>query len=221
MSTTAAPFGILPSWHPSGQIRPTAYTSFGATDQMIPSGTTSAFFKGTPIGLIIGAGAQINGSTANIATGRMIFDPLSAIDTAHFKPYGVFAGVEYVDASGKPFVSDTWPAGQTMLAGSRQVVYVWDDLETVFRAQFNGVPTAGGGFGLTGKMINFASWGTGSTLTGLSTASISGTVPATGALGQGRIVKLWEGTDNLAADTYPVYEFKLMPNQFVTPVVSL
>ena len=221
MSTTAAPFGILPSWHPSGQIRPTAYTSFGATDQMIPSGTTSAFFKGTPIGLIIGSGGAINGSTAVVATGRTIFEPLTAIDTGHFRPYGVFAGVEYVDATGKPVVSDTWPAGQAMLAGSRQVVYVWDDYETVFRAQFDGAPTAGGGFGITGKLVNFASWGTGSTLTGLSTAVISGTVPATGALGQARIVKLWESPGNLAADTYPIYEIKLMPCQFVTSVVSV
>jgi hypothetical protein len=188
---------------------------------MIPSGTTSAFFKGTPIGLIIGSGGAINGSTAVVATGRIIFEPLTAIDTGHFLPFGVFAGVEYVDATGKPVVSDTWPVGQTMLAGSRQVVYVWDDYETVFRAQFAGAPSAGAGGGLTGKLVNFASWGTGSTLTGLSTASISATVPATGALGQARIVKLWEGADNTASDTYPVYELKLMPRQFVTPIVSV
>jgi membrane associated rhomboid family serine protease len=99
---------------------------------MIPSGTNLAFYKGQPVTVAIGSGAAVNGAT--IATGRMVFKPWTANTDAIF---GIFAGIEYVDATGKPVVSDTWPASQTLLAGARQTVYIWDDPLLIYRAQMD------------------------------------------------------------------------------------
>lgn len=216
MPSTAAPFGFLPVWHPSGQIRPTAYVSSNATDLMIPSGTNIAFYKGMPVLLSIGSGGAINGAT--VATGRMVLNKLTATTD---KIHGIFAGVEYVDANGKPWSSPNWPASQTLLAGARQVVYIWDDPEIIYKAQMDGAPSAGATYGLFGKQADGSSWATGSTLTGLSTASLSATLPATGAQGQFRIVKLHEATDNSSSDTYPIFEVKVQYSQNTAAIVSL
>ena len=182
MPSTSAPFGFLPSWHPSGLIRPTAYVSTNATDLMRLSGSTLAIYKGQPVTVAIGSGGAIDGATA--ATGRMVFAPWTANTD---KIFGVFAGIEYVDATGKPVVSDFYPAGQTFLAGARQVVYIWDDPQIVYRAQMDGA-IAVGAYGLTGKQLNGSNFASGSTLTGLSAATLSATAPATGAQGQFRVV---------------------------------
>lgn len=216
MPTASAPFGILPSWHPTGQIRPTAYVSSNATDLMIPSGTNIAFYKGQPITVAIGTGAAVNGVT--IVAGQMVFKPWTANTD---KIFGVFAGVEYVDAQGKPWVNDTWPASQTLLAGARQVVYVWDDPEIIYRAQMDGAPSAGATYGLTGKQVNGSNFASGNALTGLSQATLSATIPATGAQGQFRIIKLANDTNNTSSDTYPVFEVKVQYSPFAAAIVSL
>lgn len=215
MPNTSAPFGFLPSWHPTGLIRPTAYKSSNATDLVIPSGTNLAFYKGQPVTVAIGSGAAVNGAT--IATGRMVFKPWTANTD---KIYGVFAGVEYVDASGKPWVNDMWPASQTLLAGAVQTVYIWDDPEIIYRAQMDGVPSTGA-YCYQGKQVNGSNFAAGSTLTGLSQATLDLTLPATGAQGQFRIIKLANDVNNSSSDTYPIYEVKVQYSPFTTAIVSL
>ncbi len=216
MSLVNAPFGILPDWHPTGIIRPTAYVSYSANDQLIPSGTNVAFFKGQPVKLVIGTGGTVNGVT--VATGAMVLAPVTATSDT---PLGVFAGVEYVDATGKPWVNNQWPASQTLLAGARQVVYVWDDPEIIYRAQLDGAPSVGAGYALTGKQLNVSNFAAGSTATGLSQATLSATVVATGSQGQFRIIKLFNDINGLATDAYPVYEVKLQLSPFVAAKTSL
>jgi len=216
MSLVNAPFGIVPDWHPTGQIRPTAYVSYSANDQLIPSGTNVAFYKGQVVKLVIGTGASVNGVT--IATGQMVLAPITATTDT---PLGVFAGIEYVDSTGKPWVQNNWPASTTLLAGSRQVVYVWDDPELIYRAQLDGAPSVGAGYALTGKQVNVSNFANGTTLTGLSQCTISGTIVATGSQGQFRIIKLFNDIGNLATDPYPVYELKLQYSPFVAAKTSL
>lgn len=215
MPSTSAPFGFLPSWHPSGQIRPTAYVSSNSTDQLRLSGSTLAIYKGQPVYLAIGSGGAIDGATA--ATGRMVVAPWTANSD---KIHGVFAGIEYVDASGKPWVNDYCPAGQTFMSGARQVVYIWDDPEIIYRAQMDGA-IAVGAYGLCGKQLNGTNFAAGSTQTGLSAATLSATAPATGAQGQFRVVKLANEVNNTSSDTYPIFEVKIQYSPYVTNVVSL
>ena len=215
MSNTAAPYGFLPSWHPSGIIRPTAYVSTNATDLVRLSGSTLAIYKGQPVYTAIGSGGAIDGGT--VATGRMIIRPWTAnTDRIH----GIFAGIEYVDATGKPVVSDYYPAGQTFLSGARQVVYIWDDPQIVYRAQMDGA-IALGAYGLIGKQLNGSNFAAGSTLTGLSQATLSATAPATGAQGQFRVVKIANEVDNTSSDTYPTFEVVIQYSPYTTAIVSL
>lgn len=216
MSLVSAPFGILPDWHPTGQIRPTAYVSYGSNDLLIPSGTNVNFYKGMPVKLVIGTGASVNGVT--ITTGAMILAPLTATtDTV----LGVFAGVEYVDSTGKPWVQNFWPASTVLQAGARQVVYIWDDPEIIYRAQLDGAPSVAAGYALTGKQLNVSNFNTGNSLTGLSTTTLSATVVATASQGQFRIIKLFNDIGNLASDPFPVYEVKLQLSPFVAAKTSL
>ena len=215
MSNTAAPYGFLPSWHPSGIIRPTAYVSTNATDGLRLSASTLAIYKGQPVIMGIGSGGGIDGATA--ATGRMVVRPWTANSE---KLHGVFAGIEYVDATGKPVVSDTYPAGQTFLSGARQVVYIWDDPLIVYRAQMDGA-IAVGAYGLTGKQVNGSNFAAGSTQTGLSQATLSLTAPATNSQGQFRVVKIANDIDNTSSDTYPNFEVVIQYSLYLTNVVSL
>ena len=216
MSLVNAPFGIVPDWHPTGQIRPTAYVSYSANDLLIPSGTNIAFYKGQPVKLLIGSGGAINGVT--IPTGAMVLSPVTANTDALL---GVFAGVEYVDSTGKPWVQNFWPASTVLLAGARQVVYVWDDPEYIYRAQLDGAPSAGAGYALTGKQVNVSNFAAGNSLTGLSQCTLSATIVATASQGQFRIIKLFNDINGLATDPYPVYEVKLQLNAFVAAKTSL
>jgi len=218
MSLVNAPFGILPDMHPTGQVRPTAYKSTGANDLLIPSGTNVAIYKGQPVKLLIGSGGAINGVT--IATGAMVVGPVTGTtdDVA-----GIFAGIEYVDATGKPWANDFWPASQTLLAGAPQTVYIWDDPEIIYRAQMSAAPSTGATYALTGKQltIDTGTVASGSALTGLSQATLSATVIATSSQGQFRIIKLFNGIDNLSTDTYPVFEVKIQRTPFVAAKTSL
>jgi hypothetical protein len=52
---------------------------------------------------------------------------------------GIFAGCQYLDASGKPTISPFWPSGAT---GTEITAWVYDDPETLFDVQYNN-PSAG------------------------------------------------------------------------------
>jgi len=216
MSLINAPFGIVPDWHPTGQIRPTAYVSYSANDLLIPSATNVNIYKGQPVKLVIGTGAAVNGVT--ITTGAMVLAPITATTD---RPLGIFAGVEYVDSTGKPWFQNFWPASTVLFAGARQVVYVWDDPELIYRAQLDGAPSVAAGYALTGKQLNVSNFAAGNSLTGLSQATLSATVVATGSQGQFRIIKLFNDINGLATDPYPVYEVKLQYSPFVAAQTSL
>jgi hypothetical protein len=81
MSTVSAPFGLKPSYHPSGEIRPLTTT--------ILSGYTSNIFLYSPVKLVAG---QLELAAA---TERAI---------------GTFLGVQYTDSNGRRNFSNKWPA---------------------------------------------------------------------------------------------------------------
>lgn len=81
MSATAAPFGLRPVYHPSGNARASEYS--------IAAAYTTSIFKGDPVLL------DTNGTITRSAAGNTL--------------YGVFMGCEYVDSTGKPTYSNFWP----------------------------------------------------------------------------------------------------------------
>ena len=115
MSSTSAPFGFRASFHNSGQMRPKAY--------VIASGYAANIFSGDPVKLTDAGVIQL-GTSDGTRSGTV--DGISLL--------GIFAGVQYLDASGKPTISPFWPSGTT---GTEIVAWVYDDPETLFDVQYN------------------------------------------------------------------------------------
>ena len=120
MSSTSAPFGFRASYHNSGQMRPKAY--------VIASAYAANIFSGDPVKLTDNGVIQL-GSSDGTRTGTT--DGVSLL--------GIFAGCQYLDASGKPTISPFWPSGAT---GTEITAWVYDDPETLFDVQYNN-PSAG------------------------------------------------------------------------------
>ena len=152
MSSTSAPFGFRPSYHNSGQMRPKAYT--------IASTYAANIFSGDPVKLTDNGVIQL-GTSDGTRDGTT--DGITLL--------GVFAGCQYLDASGKPTISPFWPSGAT---GTEIVAWVYDDPETLYDVQYTN-PSAGTTVQTAvGEQCDWtvASPG-GSTQTGLSTTQLT------------------------------------------------
>jgi len=120
MTAISAPFGFRPSYHNSGQMRPKAYT--------IASTYAATIFSGDPVKLTDNGVVQLgtsDGTRSGTVDGILLL--------------GIFAGCQYLDASGKPTISPFWPGGTT---GTEIVAWVYDDPETLFDVQYTN-PSAG------------------------------------------------------------------------------
>lgn len=83
MSSTSAPFGLRPAYHPSGLDRAREY-------YMSPSYATP-IYKGSPVSLV--------SNLINLAAFQQDW-------------LGSFAGCTYADVTGKPVVTNFWPGAQ-------------------------------------------------------------------------------------------------------------
>ncbi len=185
---TSAPFGLRPVYHPTGLDRGIAYT--------IAAAYATAIFKGDPVIL------NTNGTIV--------------IGTAAADLLGVFNGVEYVDATGKPTYSNYWPAGQTVQAGQPLTAYVWVDPNTVYEVQSSGsVPLTA--IGDQADVI----MGAGSTQTGLSTTQLNVTLAGVGSQGQWRIVDFSRDPNNAPGDAFTVVQVQLARSQYVANKVAI
>ena len=120
MSAISAPFGFRASYHNSGQMRPKAY--------VIASAYAANIFSGDPVKLTDNGVVQLgtsDGTRSGTVDGILLL--------------GIFAGCQYLDASGKPTISPFWPGGTT---GTEIVAWVYDDPETLFDVQYTN-PSAG------------------------------------------------------------------------------
>ena len=111
MSATSTPFGLRPSFHPSGLDRAVALADG------IASGYNTGILKGQPVAL------NTSGNIVASAAG------------AAFQ--GAFAGHEWTDVDGRRRISNQWTANTTYVAGS-QVTYYYSDPNIVYDIQANG-----------------------------------------------------------------------------------
>jgi hypothetical protein len=111
MSSTNAPFGLRPAFHPSGLDRAQALAGG------IVSGYGSAILKGQPVKYVTGG----------------VIQPAAA-DEAFI---GAFAGVEFTDTTGRRRVSNNWPASTAYIAGSC-IAYFYADQNIVYEIQADG-----------------------------------------------------------------------------------
>jgi hypothetical protein len=182
MSSVNAPYGLIPVNHSSGNARARAYT--------IASTYGTSIYKGDLVVAVDGGGIQ------QAAAGNTCL--------------GVFAGVEYTDANGKPNYSPYWPGGTT---ATNIIAYVWDDPMTVFRVQ--GTALAAADVGEHADITVAA----GSTATGISgnyVAAVSGDAAATL-----RIIGLYNTPDNAWADAYVHVLVTINEHQYSASVASV
>ena len=121
MSSTSAPYGFRASYHNRGQMRPKAYT--------ITSTYAASIFSGDPVKLTSDGVIQLASS-----------DGTRSGTTDGVTVLGVFAGVQYLDSTGKPTISPFWPSGTT---GTEIVAWVYDDPETIYDVQYANPGTVG------------------------------------------------------------------------------
>ena len=112
-NTVNAPFGLRPSYHPSGVIRPTAFT--------IADGYGSTIYQNQPVRISPStAGGETEGTLDGAAVGEAII--------------GSFQGVEFTDSDGRRRVSNKWTASQV---GTDIVAYATLDPAIVYDIQSN------------------------------------------------------------------------------------
>ena len=197
MSSTSAPFGFRASFHNSGQMRPKAY--------VITSAYAANIFSGDPVKLTDNGVIQL-GTSDGTRSGTT--DGVSLL--------GIFAGVQYLDAGGKPTISPFWPSGTS---GTEITAWVYDDPETLFDVQYNN-PSAGTTVQTAvGEECDWtvASPG-GSTQTGLSNTYLTA-IQATS--GQFQITGFgYEITDSLT-DAYVVVSVRINEHHYKAAVNSV
>jgi hypothetical protein len=181
MSSTSAPFGLRPAFHPSGLDRAQALAGGIASGY-----STSDILKGAPIKYNSSAGTIANASAG--ATWS-----------------GAFSGVEWTDTTGRRRVSNYWPSGTTYQTGSC-IAYFYNDQNIVYEIQTDATITQAS----IGNEYNFsANTGftvtSGSNTTGLSTTGLGvSTAVGNGAQGDMRVVDIGPYADNAWGDAYVI-----------------
>ena len=190
MSSTSAPFGLRPAFHPSGLDRAQALANG------IVSGYASNILKGQPVQY---------GTTANSGTiGTLV------IATTSGAIAGAFAGVEWTDVTGRRRVSNFWPANTAVQAGS-VIAYFYNDNNIVYEIQADATlaQTA------IGNEYPFSNIAAGSTVTGLSQCTLAAGSPVgNGVQGQLRVVDLAPYVDNAWGDSFPIVRVVVSQSQF-------
>lgn len=187
MSLTNAPFGFRPAYHPSGLDRARKYT--------IAAAYNTAIYKGQPCILNTNGTVTVGAAAADLM--------------------GIFAGVEYIDATGKPTLSTFWPASQAVAAGTTPTAWVWDDPDIVYEVQADGsvAQTAIGDQADVSGVSNNAN--------GMSTCTLSATLAGAGVQAQFRIVGFGGALDNVPGDAFTVVQVQLARSQFVSNKVAV
>ena len=197
MSATNAPFGFRPSYHPSGQMRPKAYT--------IASTYAANIFQGDPVKLVDAGTVQL-GTSDGTRSGTV--DGISLL--------GVFAGCQYIDSLGKPTLTPFWPTGTT---ATDIVAWVYDDPETIFQVQYNNPSSGTTVQTAVGEECDWtvASPG-GSTATGLSNTYLTA---IQGTSGQFQITGWALNINDALTDAYIVATVRINEHHYKAAVNSI
>ena len=187
MSSIAAPFGLRPSYHPSGLIRPKALD--------VASGYGTNLFQFTPVSLrtdnaggVANAGLQIYA-----AVGGPII--------------GTFQGVEFTPPDGRRRYSNYWPANQV---ATQIVAYYTDDVLITYDIQANGTlaeNAIGAQYNITAEAGNL--------VTGISTVALD-TGSANPFTGNNllKVVGLTAGPQNAWGDAFPIVQVQIANHHF-------
>ena len=192
MSATSAPFGLRPAFHPSGLDRAQALAGG------IASAYSSNILKGQPV-------------KYNPSAGTIIIATVGAIWS------GAFAGVEWTDVSGRRQISNFWPANTAYQTGSC-VAYFYNDNNIVYEIQSDATIAQTS----IGNEYNFSNIANGSTITGLSQATLGvSTAVGNGNPGDMRVVDIAPYQDNAWGDSYVIVRVVNSRSQFFGTVNAI
>ena len=187
MSSTNAPYGLLPVRHPSGTIRPQGFNNG------ILSGYNTAIYQYQPV--------------------KMSTDGYIQAASAGDQILGSFAGVQYVDANGRPNYSNQWLASTS---ASQIVAYVTTDPQIVYAIQADGSLTQAA-IGDEADVSNAsATNGLGFSAATLSTSLVGANNTATL-----RVVDLYNVPDNAWGDAYTQVLVQVVEHQYVAPKAAI
>jgi len=203
MSSTSAPFGLRPAFHPSGLDRAQALAGG------IVSGFATDIYKGAPIRYNSTAGTSVAAGTITNAAAGAVWT-------------GAFAGVEWTDTTGRRRVSNYWPASTAYTTGSC-VAYFYNDPNIVYEIQTDATiaqTSLGGEYNFsatTGLTVT-----SGSTTTGLSSTALGvSTAVANGAQGDMRVVDIAPYVDNAWGDSYVIVRVVNARSQYFGSVTAI
>lgn len=178
MSSTSAPFGLRPAFHPFGLDRAQALAGG------ITSGYATQILKGQPVAYSASAGVIV---------------PVTANST-NAAWSGAFAGVQWTDTTGRARVSNYWPANTAYTAGTC-TAYFYNDNNIVYEIQADGSMAQT----TIGNEYLFTNVTNGSSTTGLSQATLgASTAVGNATQGQMRVVDLAPYVDNAWGDSYTI-----------------
>ena len=193
MSSINAPFGLRPSYSTSGIMRPEQLT--------VASGYATNIFQFAPVKIGTNGTLEAIVAPANIATDRII---------------GVFMGVEFTDNEGRRRYSNRWLANTV---ATDIVAYTMRDQQpTVYEIQASGpinVADIGSQYNFTTAAVN-----SGSTLTGLSTATMDVTPVIGPLIGSLRVLGISTAPDNVAGDLFTIVRVQISRHQDVADVAG-
>jgi hypothetical protein len=192
MSSTSAPFGLRPAFHPSGLDRAQALAGG------IASAYSSDILKGQPV-------------KYNPSAGTIIIATVGAAYS------GAFAGVEWTDTTGRRRVSNYWPANTAYQTGSC-VAYFYNDANIVYEIQTDATIAQTS----LGNEYNFSNIAAGSNTTGLSAATLGvSTAVGNGAQGDMRVVDIAPYPDNAWGDSYVIVRVVNARSQYFGSVTAI
>lgn len=192
MSSTSAPFGLRPAFHPSGLDRAQALANG------IASTYGSDILKGQPVKYNAGAGTIV------IATVGAIWS-------------GAFAGVEWTDTTGRRRISNYWPATTAYQTGSC-IAYFYNDQNIVYEIQSDATIAQTS----IGNAYNFSNIANGSNVTGLSQCTLGvSTAVGNGNPGDMRVVDIAPYPDNAWGDSYVIVRVVNSRSQFFGTVNAI
>lgn len=196
MSATNAPFGLRPAFHPSGLDRAQALANgiqAVSTSGINNVGYGTNILKGQPV--------KYNASGwLNVAAAGEAF-------------VGAFAGVEWTDGTGRRRISNYWPASETFQTGS-VVAYFYNDPNIVYEIQSDATiaQTA------LNAQFDFSNASAGSTVTGLSQATLGVSTITTTGVAQMRVVDIAPYPDNAWGDSYVIVRVTVSNHQNVATI---
>jgi len=203
MSSTSAPFGLRPAFHPSGLDRAQALAGG------IVSGYGTDILKGAPVRYNSTAGTSVAAGTITNAAASGAWS-------------GAFAGVEWTDTTGRRRISNYWPASTTYQTGSC-VAYFYNDQNIVYEIQTDATiaqTSLGGEYNFsatTGFTVT-----SGSTTTGLSSTCLGvSTAVADGSQGSMRVVDIAPYVDNAWGDSYVIVRVVNARSQYFGSVTAI